>query len=61
MQLGCNYLVNISTYFIFQLQNEIILADTEAKDDESHEVCLSPFGTFLFINQLCEINVLLFS
>jgi len=49
IQLGCNCLVNNTSIYIFQLQNEIILADTEADD----EVCLSPFGTFYFRNQLC--------
>ncbi|KTG05475.1 hypothetical protein cypCar_00010788 [Cyprinus carpio] len=35
MQLPCQH--TVSTYYIFQLQNEIILADTEAYDDQSNE------------------------
>ncbi len=48
MQLPCQH--TVSTYYIFQLQNEIILEDTEANDDQSNEVCPSPFTTFEFKN-----------
>ncbi len=48
----------VSTYYIFQLQNEIILADTEANDDPSNEVCPSPFTTFELKNDLCILTLL---
>ncbi len=53
-EMPCQH--TVSTYYIFQLQNEIILADTEANDDPSNEVCPSPFTTFELKNIL-HINV----
>lgn len=48
----------VSSYYIFQLQNEIILADTEANDDPSNEVCSSPFTTFELKKYLCILTLL---
>lgn len=55
MQLPCQH--TVSTYYIFQLQNEIILADTEANDDQSNEVCPSPFTSSELKKLAVHINV----